>query len=208
MAVPPCIALAFEQPLHQPPRQHSGDAPPVMAWREGGLHWHDLIAHERVEAPGPPFIERAAAKFLGTGEQHRARIGAGETDAQVGKPVDVAPERDCDAGDRIFDRTADADLVVSRAQSSRVLRAHGGDDFAWAQREEVFAVALRITHRYVLPRKADVELFQWNGAAALRTGDVDLGSECQESGREIAGKGCEAYAAALRCHVADGASSL
>src|SRR5512140_2729693 len=79
IAASPCMALAFEQPLHQPPRQHPGDAPPVMAWREGGLHWHDLIAHERVEALDHAFIERAAAKFLGAREQHGARIGAGET---------------------------------------------------------------------------------------------------------------------------------
>ena len=67
---------------------------------------------------------RAACRRVSAAvEQNRARIGAGEGDAQIGELVAVAPERDRDAGDRIFDRAADADLVIGRAQARACPRA-------------------------------------------------------------------------------------
>ena len=86
-------------------------------------------------------VERAAAELAGAVEQHRPRIGAGEGDAQVGERVAVAAQRHRDAAHRIFDRAADADLVVGRAQARRVPRAHRGDELARPQREIILAVA-------------------------------------------------------------------
>ena len=150
----------------------------------------------------------AAAELGGAGEQHRARIGAGEGDAQIRELAFVLPQRDGDAGDRIFDRAADADLVVGRAQTGRVFRAHGGDELARAQREIIFAVALGLGDRHVLAGKADIERLERNGALAGGAGDVDLGAERQQRGGKIAGEGRKADAAALRRDVADGAGGL
>ena len=179
-----------------------------MAWREGGLHRHDLVAHQRVETFEHARVERPAAQFGGALEQHRARIGARERHAQIGERVACALERDRDAGDRIFDRLADADLVVGGAQAGRVSRAHRGDDLARAQRQIILAVALRLGDRHVLAREADIELLKRDRALAVRAGDVDLGAEREQGGREIAGESGKADAAAFRRDVADGAGGL
>ena len=55
------VLAALKQPLHQAPRQHAGDAAPVMAGRKSRLHRHDLIAHEGIEAIEHSRIEWAAA---------------------------------------------------------------------------------------------------------------------------------------------------
>ena len=110
---------ACKQPLHQPPRQHAGDAPAIVAGRERRLHRHDLVAHEVVEALEHALVERAAAQLARAFEQHGPRIGAGDGNAQVGERVAVAAQRHGHAGDRILDRAADADLVVGRAQAGR-----------------------------------------------------------------------------------------
>ena len=117
-------------------------------------------------------------------------------------------QRDGDAGDRILDRAADADLVVGRAQAGRVFRAHGGDELARAQRQIIFSVALRLGHRHVLAGETDIERLERNGALAGRAGDVDLGAERKEGRGKIAGEGRKAHAAALRRDVADGAGGL
>ena len=91
-----------------------------MAGRERRLHRHDLVAHEASRPLKHARIQRAAAELVRAFEPHRPRIGAGEGDAQIGERVAVAPQRDRDAGDRILDRAADADLVVGRAQARRV----------------------------------------------------------------------------------------
>ena len=117
-------------------------------------------------------------------------------------------QRDGDAGDRILDRAADTDLVVGRAQTGRVLRAHRGDEFARAQRQIIFAVALGFGDRHVLAGEADIERLERNGALAGRACDVDLGAEREEGRRKIAGEGREADAAALRRDVANRAGGL
>ena len=114
---------AFEQPREQAPRQHAGNAPAVMAGRERRLHRHDLVAHQRVEALDHALVEPTAAQLGGAGQQHRARIGAGEGDAQIRELAFVFPERDGNAGDRILDRAADTDLVIGRAQTACSSRA-------------------------------------------------------------------------------------
>jgi len=146
--------------------------------------------------------------FGGSGQQHRARIGAGEGDAQIRELAFVFPERDGDARDRILDRAADADLVVGRTQTVDVLCAHGGDELAWAQREIIFAVALRLGDRHVLSREADIERLERDGALAGRTRDVDLGAEREQGRRKVAAERGKADAATLRRDVADGAGGL
>src|SRR4029453_3885752 len=64
---------AFEQPREQSPRQHAGDAPAIMAGRERGLHRHDLVAHQGIEALEHTIIERPAAGLGGTREHTRRR---------------------------------------------------------------------------------------------------------------------------------------
>ncbi len=125
------------------------------------------------------------------------------------EPVAFARERDRDASHRIFDRAADADLVVGRAQAGRVLRAHRGDDLARPQRQIELAVAVRLGDRHVLTRKADIEFLERNGALAV------AGRRCpprrrsvSKRRREIAGEGRKAHAAAFRRHMADGAGGL
>ena len=75
------------EPRHEPTRQHAGHAAAIMARGEGRLHRHDLVAHKRVESIEYARVERAAAQFRRPFEQHRAWIGAGERDAQIGQRV-------------------------------------------------------------------------------------------------------------------------
>ena len=179
-----------------------------MAGRERGLHRHDLVAHEIVEPLEHARVERAAAQRGGAFEQHRARIGAGEGDAQLGERVAVAAQRHRDARHGIFDRAADADLVVGRAQAGRVARAHGGDELARPQRQIVFAVAQRLGDRSSWRAVADIEPLERHRARPRRPGEIDLGAERHQRRREIAAEGGEAHAAALRRHVADIARGL
>src|SRR5690348_6348004 len=102
---PPCMS-ALEQPREQAARQNAGDAPAVMAGREGCLHRHDLVTHQRVEALDHALVEPATAERVGAGKQHRTRIGACESDAQVDELAVVFSQRDRDAGDRILNRAA------------------------------------------------------------------------------------------------------
>ena len=64
-----------------------------MARREARLHRHDLIAHKAIEALEHALVEPSAAELLRAGEQHRARIGAGEGDAQIDKLVGMGEGR-------------------------------------------------------------------------------------------------------------------
>src|SRR6185437_4548318 len=130
-------------------------------------------------------------------KQYGTRIGAGERDAQIRERVAVALERPRDAGDRIFDRLADTNFVIARAQARRILGAHRGDDFAGPQRQIEFSVALCLRNRYVLAREADIELIEGNAAFSRRREDVDLGAEREQSRRQIAAEGREADAAAF-----------
>src|SRR5262245_65011240 len=57
-APPPSLP---EQRHHQPPRQHAGDAPAVVAGGERRLHRHDLVAHQLIEPLEHASVERAAA---------------------------------------------------------------------------------------------------------------------------------------------------
>src|SRR4029453_15986908 len=57
---------AFEQPSEESPRQHAGDAPAIMAGRERGLHRHDLVAHQDIEALEHTLIRPPAAETRGT----------------------------------------------------------------------------------------------------------------------------------------------
>ena len=45
------VPSAFEQSCEEAARQHAGDAAAVVAGREGRLHRHDLVAHERRRGP-------------------------------------------------------------------------------------------------------------------------------------------------------------
>jgi len=70
---------------------------------ERRLHRHDLIAHQRIKTLDDAFIESAPTQVGGTGKQHRARIGTGKRDTQVGKLAAFFPQRDRDTSDRVFD---------------------------------------------------------------------------------------------------------
>jgi hypothetical protein len=70
---------------------------------ERSLHRHDLIAHQRIKTLEDAFIESATTQGGGTGKQHRARIGTGKRDAQVGKLAAFFPQGDRDTGDGVFD---------------------------------------------------------------------------------------------------------
>ena len=102
----------FEQPLHQPARKHAGDTTAIVAGREGSLHRHDLIAHEGVETGQHAFIQWATAQCGGTGKTHGPRIGTSERDLQIDQSFALSQQRDGDACDWIFDRAANADLIV------------------------------------------------------------------------------------------------
>src|SRR4029077_8409362 len=97
------------------------------------------------------------------------------SDAEITERVAVAPQSHRDTGHRIFDRAADADLVVGRAQRRRIFGAHSGDDLTWAQRKVIFAVAAGLGDQLVLPRIPYIEISQRHGAPAGRSGDIDLG---------------------------------
>ena len=75
---------------------------------------------------------------------------AGECHPQLGNDIALAPQRDCNPGHGVFNRTPDADLVIARVEPRRVRRPHGSDELALAQREIVLAVALRGGDRPVL----------------------------------------------------------
>src|SRR5207245_9148572 len=62
--------------------------------------------------------------------------------------------------------------------------------------------------RLVLPRVADIEALERNRALARGPGEIDLGAERQQSGREIAAEGGEAHAPAFRRDVTDVARGL
>src|SRR6185503_819033 len=67
----------------------------------------------------------------------------------------------------------------------------------------MLAVAVLLGDRLILPRETDVELFKRQGAAALWPCDLGFAAEDQKGGREIAAERREAYAATLRCDVAN-----
>src|SRR5262249_47769286 len=141
-------------------------------------------------------VQSATAQLGGTGEQNRARIGTGESDAQVDELAVVFSQRDRDAGDRIFNRAANADLVIGRAQACRVLGARGSDQLARPQREIIFAVALSLGDGHVLAGEADIKLLEWKCAFARWACDVNLGAEREQGGGEVAAERCETDAAA------------
>src|SRR5580693_2824098 len=90
------IALRAEKLLHQSARQHTCDAAAVVTGCEGRLHCHDLIARQRLQPLEHAIVERTAAECLGTGKAHRPRIGSGESHAQVGELIALAPQRHSD----------------------------------------------------------------------------------------------------------------
>ncbi len=150
-------------------------------------------------------VEAGPAQRLRPLEQHRARVGAGDGDAQIGQHLALAPQGHGHARHRILDRAADADLVVGRAQAGYVLRPHGGDQLSWPQAQVILAVAFG---RAVVAGMADVEILQRQRASARGPDQIDLGAERQQGGGQVAAEGGEAHAAALGRHVADVAGGL
>src|SRR5262249_24790829 len=141
-------------------------------------------------------------------EQHGARTGPGERDAQIGQYAALAAERHRHPRNWIFDRATDADLIVGRAQAGRIARAYRRDELAVSQRQVVLAVALALGDWSILSRVTDIELLERNGARSAGSREIDCGVERQQSRREIAAEGRKANAPAFRCHVADVAGRL
>src|ERR1043166_6713303 len=83
----------LKQPCEEPPRQYPRHPAAVMAGGEGGLHRHDLVAHQGVEALEHAVVEAAAGEIGRAGEQHRTRVGAGDCDAQVGERVAITDRK-------------------------------------------------------------------------------------------------------------------
>ena len=135
-------------------------------------------------------VQRPAGEVRRAFEEHRARVGAGDRDAQVGEPVAVARHRRGATGHRVFDRAADAHLVVARAEVAGCSGADVQHEFAGLHRHIVDAV----TGRTVLPRMADEEVAHGDRARAVRAEQVDFPVEQQHRRREIAGIGREADA--------------
>src|SRR5262249_18921559 len=162
----------LEQTPNQAASEHAGGAAAVVTGREGGFHRHDLLTHQLLEPLEHAIVEPPAAQLARSLEQYRAWVGAGDGHAQVGERVTIPAQRRGDAGNRILNRTADADLIVARAQARLKARVHTNDEFAWTESEIALAVAPAI-----LTRVADVELLQRERAAAGGTDEIDLGAE-------------------------------
>ena len=127
--------LPLEQPRHQPPRQHAGNASAIVAGRERGLHRHDLIADERVEAleARARRADHRTSASVPSSSTGRGLVPVNATRSSTRRSPSRA-QRHGNPGHGILNGTANADLFVGRAQPRRVSCPHRGDELALAQR--------------------------------------------------------------------------
>src|SRR6516162_3049094 len=165
-----------------------------MAWREGGLHRHDLLTYQLLETIEYAVIEPFAAQLACSLEQYRAGVGPSDGNAQVGEAVTLPSQGRGYAGNWILNRTTHAEFVVARAQAGLERHAHASDELTWTQCEITLTVPRASA---VVARFTNVELLQRERAGADGTDDIDFGTERHQGGGEVAAEGRKAHPAAL-----------